>query len=174
MPTGAFLPSLAQRRLRDVIVENPSRLHITEVCRQAGIARRTYYLWCQNPDFCAWLATTWSSALIMDGPFYVNHARAAAPRNFRAFKLMFNLIFDPDGLGQLVHWQRAFAESAQFVGEQNQPLTAEQCTNSRKKFASAATPHRSTPLRSLRTLHRACLPIARHRGSGRCRAPANS
>lgn len=163
MPTGAFLPSLAQRRLRDVIIENPSRLHITEICRQAGIARRTYYLWCQNPDFCAWLATAWSSTLIMDGPFYVNLARAAAPRNYRAFKLIYNLIFDPNGLGQLQHWQRAFAESAQYVGEQNQPLTAEKCTNSRKKIVHRATPRRPTPLRSLRTLRRACLPLGQPR-----------
>src|SRR6185312_14597356 len=105
----AFVPNAAQRRLLDIIHCRPSVISICDLCICAGIPRRTYYSWCQNAGFRLWLATAWSARLLMDGSALLNIARFNATTKFSYWKALFDLTFDPKGLGYLQKWQQAVA-----------------------------------------------------------------
>src|SRR6185437_15850418 len=104
-----FVPNAAQRRLLDIIHCRPSVVSICDLCISAGIPRRTYYSWCQNPAFRLWLATAWSARLLMDGSALLNIARFNATTKFSYWKALFDLTFDPKGLGYLQQWQQTVA-----------------------------------------------------------------
>ncbi|MGH9467137.1 MAG: hypothetical protein ACRD1Y_07255 [Terriglobales bacterium] len=130
-----FVPSPAQRKLCDFVLDHLELVRIGEICRLAGVPRRTYSFWSRDPGFCAWLASACTSARLVDGINLINLARAQAPRYFRYWKPLFDLTFSP----------RGFAVSVPV--EQNQSLTAAHCPNSRVL-------RRPTPLQTLRLLQR--------------------
>lgn len=99
--TPTFRPQPAQRRLLDHIHQKPGFRTIHEFCALAGVARTTYYRWCQDPDFCRWFAPAWSARLLMDGTVLLDIARLNSTRSFSYWKALFEVTFDPKGLGYL-------------------------------------------------------------------------
>ena len=120
-----FQPSPSQRRLLDFIHEHPSLKTIHELCAEAGVGRSTYYRWCQNPGFRLWLAMAWSARLLLDGAVLLNIARVQSTRSYSYWKALFDLTFDPKGLGFLQKWQQSCAEadSAAFLPGDASPET---------------------------------------------------
>ncbi|MGH9466733.1 MAG: hypothetical protein ACRD1Y_05205, partial [Terriglobales bacterium] len=78
-----FVPSPAQRKLCDFVLDHPELVRIGEICRLAGVPRRTYSFWSRDAGFSAWLASACTSARLVDGINLINLARAQAPRYFR-------------------------------------------------------------------------------------------
>ncbi|MGH9466665.1 MAG: hypothetical protein ACRD1Y_04865, partial [Terriglobales bacterium] len=107
--SAAFAPSTAQRRLLDYFHENPGYLPTRELCRLANVPRASYYRWCRDPAFRQWFGAAWSSRLLFEGAALLNMARAQAPEKFSYWKALFEITFDPKGLGLLAKWQASLA-----------------------------------------------------------------
>ncbi len=99
-----FKPSSAQRRLLDYIHENPSPLPTLRLCESANVSRASFYRWCRDPHFRAWLGIAWTSRLLIDGISLMNQARAQAPEKFPYWRALSDLTFDPKGLGTIAKW----------------------------------------------------------------------
>ncbi|MGH9488707.1 MAG: hypothetical protein ACRD04_14105 [Terriglobales bacterium] len=113
MATAApFAPTAAQRRLLDFIHEHPGYQPTRDLCRSARVPRATYYRWCRNPAFRQWFGSAWASRLVFDGVALLNLARAQAPDKFSYWKALFELTFDPKGLGLLAKWSASLAALA--------------------------------------------------------------
>ncbi|MGH9477287.1 MAG: hypothetical protein ACRD1C_13320 [Terriglobales bacterium] len=107
--SAAFAPSTAQRRLLDYIHEHPGYQPTRDLCRSTGIPRTSYYRWCRNPAFREWLGSAWGARLLFDGAALLNIARAQAPEKFSYWKALFEITFDPKGLGLLAKWAASLA-----------------------------------------------------------------
>ncbi|MGH9414881.1 MAG: hypothetical protein ACRD0Y_14215 [Terriglobales bacterium] len=109
MPSSfAFTPTPTQRRLLDFVHEHTGRKTITAICTAAGVSRNTYYRWCKDPGFRTWFAAAWSARLVFQGMDLINIARYNSG-NFRFWKALFDLTFDPKGLTLLAQWQQSLA-----------------------------------------------------------------
>lgn len=148
MSDATFVPSPRQRRFREFIDANPDHPHIRDLCQAAQLPRATFYRWCKDPGFRQWFAFSWSSRFLMDGVFLVEAARNRPDMPFRLWKALFDLTFDPKGLGMLPHWQQALAmlspegygleKSVPSSTEQNQSLSPQ--TRSTTTEISLPTP----------------------------------
>ncbi|MGH9478144.1 MAG: hypothetical protein ACRD1A_02850, partial [Terriglobales bacterium] len=134
-PTVSFRPTRTQRRLRDMLVAQPSWQSMTSVCKAAAVSPSTYYYWCHDPRFCEWLLADWSSALLMEGMHALNIARYCMTDSVQHLRIIVNLLFDPRGLAGLQAWRNA-VPGLQSNSEPAQPLADENWTNS----GSSATP----------------------------------
>lgn len=120
-----FHPSPAQQRLLDCALDHPGCPSVGALCRLSRTPRSTYYFWHRDPAFRAWFTSAWSAQLLFDGIPLLNLARARAQHDFRYWKVLSNLIFDPRGLAPLRHWQEALVTApVQQKTQQNQPLPA--------------------------------------------------
>ncbi|MGH9475797.1 MAG: hypothetical protein ACRD1C_05655 [Terriglobales bacterium] len=107
MATTTFSPTPAQRRLLDLMHEKLAVSTTLALCQAIGVPRTTFYRWCKDPAFSAWFGIAWASRLLIEGAALVNIARAQAPQKFSSWKAVFDLTFDPKGLGLLASWQAA-------------------------------------------------------------------
>jgi len=107
----SFTPSQAQRRFLDRIEREP-QASISDLCDGLGMARSTYYRWCREPGFRAWLLDAWSSRVFMDGIGLINQARSQTATSFSHWKAMFNLLFSESGLVAVHLWKSACAEAS--------------------------------------------------------------
>ncbi|MGH9394707.1 MAG: hypothetical protein ACRD1E_11100 [Terriglobales bacterium] len=105
-----FRPSAAQRRLLQHIDDNPSFRTVQELCAAAGVPRSSYYDWCKNPAFRLWLGSSWSARLVCGGVTLLNIAPWNCPKSFSYWKALFDLTFDPKGLGLLAKWTESLGE----------------------------------------------------------------
>ncbi|MGH9415555.1 MAG: hypothetical protein ACRD01_02910, partial [Terriglobales bacterium] len=119
----------AQRRLRDVLVAQPSWESMSAVCKGAGVSSSSYYTWCHDPQFRNWLLSDWSGAMLMEGLHALNVARAQLSQSPQFIRIIIKLLFDPRGLAGLQAWRNAAIglqpdlEPAQSVSGQNWTTT---------------------------------------------------
>lgn len=124
-----FCPSDGQRHFLQLALASTGPLNIGRLCQQVGIARATYYRWREQPGFSAWMSAQWVAALLADGGRLLSIGRANAGSDFRYWRAMAELIFDPRGLGLLTAWQQRMAEASVNVAplfhEEDPDLDAE-------------------------------------------------
>lgn len=110
-----FRPNDKQRRFVQLALASGGPLQIGRICKQVGISRTTYYRWREQPGFAAWMSAQWVSALLADGGRLLSIGRAFAAGDFRYWRAMAELVFDPRGLGLLTAWQQRMAEAGAAV-----------------------------------------------------------
>ena len=107
-----FCPSDEQRHFLQLALAAGGPLNIGRLCKQVGISRTTYYRWRDQPGFSAWMSAQWVAALLADGGRLLSIGRANAASDFRYWRAMAELVFDPRGLGLLTAWQQRMAEAS--------------------------------------------------------------
>lgn len=115
VPDTGFCPSDDQRRFLQLALAAGGPLNIGRLCQQVGISRTTYYRWRDQPGFSAWMSAHWVSALLADGGRLLSIGRAHAGSDFRYWRAMVELVFDPRGLGLLTAWQQRMADAGAAV-----------------------------------------------------------
>ena len=115
VPDTGFCPSDDQRRFLQLALASGGPLNIGRLCQQLGISRTTYYRCRDQPGFSAWMSAHWVSALLADGGRLLSIGRAHAGSDFRYWRAMVELVFDPRGLGLLTAWQQRIADAGAAV-----------------------------------------------------------
>lgn len=104
-----FRPSATQRRFMQLAIAAQGPLRVAPLCEQLGISRSTYYRWLEQPGFRAWMSAQWMNRLIGEGGRLISIAQARAETDYRFFRFLADLVFDPRGLGLLTAWQQRMA-----------------------------------------------------------------
>lgn len=106
MSANPFSPTVRQRRLFDYLHEHPEIDSAVALCHGAGISRTTYYRWCRDAAFSAWLGSAWGARMLLDHVFLINKARQHCDQ-FSFWKALCELTLDPKSLSLMAKWSES-------------------------------------------------------------------
>lgn len=101
IPGSDFRPTPLQQRFFNLVHEGWC---IDGACEQMEISRQTFYLWRQQPDFCAWMAATCLRESVLYGWELLSEARLRTGDSFRYWKAAFDFTFNPATRKMLLEW----------------------------------------------------------------------
>lgn len=101
----------AQRRLLDALTAAPTD-SVAQICESASVSLRSYYAWCQDPQFRQLTTQIWSQAFLANGWQLLNRIAQNVDKSAGHARILCQLLFDPKGQAALAAWANPIQPAA--------------------------------------------------------------